>query len=176
MTKIFPRRIPILPLSLAGAICTCSIAAPNDLEVVENNRFVVSGGTVLDTQTNLRWQRCSFGSTWIAGKKCTGSIKKFSFPEARKMTDTVVGLDVWRVPTKIELESIIDKSQPDFSIDRRIFPDVDENSFFYWTIDMHDTSSPWAADFKRGIVNYTFGDYSIMENKWSVRLVRLDQE
>lgn len=135
----------------------------------------MDGGTVLDTKTNLRWQRCSVGLLWIENHKCVGKIKKFTFKEARKLKDEVISQEVWRVPTKGELESLVQKPKNGFAIDRSVFLDVNDGNHLYWTIDMHDPESPWAIDFNYGNVSYFFGDYSIMDNKWSVRLVRANQ-
>ena len=153
------------------ALCTADASAGD----ASGERFVPDRGTVLDTKTNLRWQRCSVGLIWFDNKNCVGKLEKFTFRQARSLPDKVIFEELWRVPTKAELESLVQKRDKGFSIDRTIFPDVDIENSMYWTIDMHDAQSPWAVDFEYGNVSYFFGDYVIINNKWSVRLVRVNQ-
>ena len=76
------------------------------------------------------------------------------------------GFSDWRVPTKAELESILDYSQTP-AIDRNYFPYG--QSVFYWT----DTSSSTAANFA-WLIHFSDGLNSIgaKTNKEQLRLVR----
>ena len=82
---------------------------------------------------------------------------------------------MWRVPTKNELATTIDTNQIGLKIDRLIFPDVDENNFFFWTSDMLNQTNAWFVDYLSGKVDYTFGDSEMLHNKWSVRLVHVEK-
>jgi hypothetical protein len=56
--------------------------------------------TVLDSVTQLNWQRCSVGQIWD-GKTCTGKPKEFNWEQAKSLEK-----DGWRLPTIEEQSSL----------------------------------------------------------------------
>jgi Protein of unknown function (DUF1566)/Tetratricopeptide repeat len=92
-----------------------------------SSRYVINGGEVYDKKTDLTWQRCSVGQRWKEDIGCAGVIKTFSWEDAQQLTS-----GSWRVPTKQELATLVDKSRDDWpTIDREVFPDTDFSH--YWT-------------------------------------------
>ena len=78
--------------------------------------LVVNGdGTVTDTTTDLMWQQCHYGQTWD-GAQCTGSAgtrtwnQAFAYVQELKAIN-YLGYDDWRLPTRNELQSLVDYSR-----------------------------------------------------------------
>jgi len=84
-------------------------------------------GVVTDTTTGLMWQQ-------------TVDLQSYVWSAAKTYCDdlSLAGHDDWRVPTRIELVSLIDVTQSSPSIDTVAFPNAP--SEFFWT------SSPMAGD------------------------------
>ncbi|MBQ0785795.1 MAG: DUF1566 domain-containing protein, partial [Amphritea sp.] len=98
------------------------------------SRFIVDEDLVLDTKTNLRWRRCSVGTTWVSGKGCTGRIKIMSLSAAKRLAQTLG--DGWRVPDIEELYSIVEPQCSDPAVNKEIFPDIRDlgEGAPYWSI------------------------------------------
>lgn len=116
---------------VALILCLLPGHAPSALAENASPRFVIQGDTVLDTRTHLVWQRCSVGQHWD-GKGCTGEIRLVNWFEAQKLAN-----GEWRLPTKSELERLVDierkrKRIAPF-IDISAFPGTDPDTFCYWT-------------------------------------------
>ncbi|MEH6826190.1 MAG: DUF1566 domain-containing protein [Motiliproteus sp.] len=107
-----------------------------DFEAIDEigPRFIVNEDLVLDTRTNLRWSRCSVGTTWVSGKGCTGRIKIMSLSAAKRLAQTLG--DGWRVPDIEELYSIVEPQCSDPAINIEVFPDVRDlgEGAPYWSI------------------------------------------
>ena len=73
-------------------------------------------GTITDTTTELMWQQCGYGQTWdVNTNSCTGSAELQLWEDAQgyvqALNDTsALGYDDWRLPTRNELQSLIDYS------------------------------------------------------------------
>jgi len=145
-------------------------SAGNPLE----EHFLVNDGTVLDKNTGLRWQRCSVGMSWQKNNKCGGKAKKMTFLDAQRINGSDALKGMWRIPSKTELESLVEKSGEDFKIRHDIFPDVDHENNFFWTSDRYDSSNAWFVEFFHGNSGHVAGDYVIINNKWNVRLVHFE--
>lgn len=139
------------------------------------NRFRIDGATVVDESTGLRWQRCSVGQTYTQSNTCKGNPKKLNFLQAQKQTNFVVQSNgFWRVPTKNEIASLVDKTKAGLKIDVSVFPDVSQKNRFYWTCDMYADGAAWYADFGSGDVGYVSGDHSSADDFLAVRLVHVE--
>lgn len=102
--------------------------------------FTVNGnGTVTDSRSGLVWQQAIDGETYF-------------FPEAKTVC---AGLSLdgtgWRVPTKAELESIVDRGRYNPAIDPTAFPGTPSASF--WSSSPHP-ALPGAAYY----VSFTGGN------------------
>ena len=65
-----------------------------------------NGAQVKDSQTGLVWQRCVLGQAWD-GAACTGNSTPQDWPSATK---AAAASQLWRLPTQVELEGLIEKS------------------------------------------------------------------
>jgi hypothetical protein len=99
-------------------------------------RYIVSNDTVLDTSTALVWQRAAVrdSHTWdAAGGECHNLTLGGFAPGS------------WRLPTKLELETLVDESLSDPAIDATAFRNVEDT--YLWS------SSPYVptAGFAWGV-------------------------
>ncbi len=118
------------------------------------------GNEVHDLKTELIWQRCLVGQEWN-GARCTGSPHKLTFTQAQKLE-----ADGWRLPNKLELETILDNSGIKPTIHRRAFFGVGGD---VWTSSTSGGVShqAWAVSFDYGLA------YSALRsNSFYVRLTR----
>jgi hypothetical protein len=104
--------------------------APN-LENYTDNK----DGTVTDNLTGLMWQQAVSATTYTWAQAI-----------AHCPTLTLAGHSDWRLPSVIELASIVDLGQSDPSINGTYFPSTPANVF--------GSSSPWA-----GSPSYAWGVY-----------------
>jgi hypothetical protein len=90
-------------------------------ELPENGmRYTTAGGTVYDTKTQLTWQQ---------------TVSSTLYPWADAQTycagvGTSLGGTGWRLPTIDELQTIVDKSRSNPSIDSTAFPSTPVNRFW----------------------------------------------
>ncbi|WP_283744847.1 DUF1566 domain-containing protein [Sideroxydans sp. CL21] len=154
---------------LAFAINSAFAAQKNQVNVSgkENLRYVVKADTAYDKKTDLTWQRCSVGQQWKQGAGCVGIIKQFTFDEAQQQ-----GNEVWRVPSKEELSTLIDQKKAESNqrpaIDDTTFPDMDVRNLSYWSSTTDGVLGGWFVPFDGGAA-YTS---SITGTTLPVRLVR----
>jgi hypothetical protein len=101
-------------------------------------------GIVVDKVTGLTWQRFLPGSADLAGDKYVGCVKASgaqdsicTWVQAKAYCSSLVlsGYSDWRLPSKIELESIMDSATTSPAIDHAAFPNTP--SVMFWT------SSTW---------------------------------
>jgi hypothetical protein len=142
------------PIAAVVLSVLASAAAPADRYVVDS-----SAGTVFDTTTNLTWQR--------------NTSNFYTFAEAEILCGSL-DLDdkpgTWRVPTRKELETIIDFSVSYPSIDTDAFPDLDGQAPAFWTSSPLATSQNrrWTVTFDVGFIHA----FSVLDNLRRVRCVR----
>jgi hypothetical protein len=130
-----------------------------------------SGDVVADSRTGLVWQRrvptiyegCSGKDTGdkTEGERCTWREAK------RYCANLALDNGGWRLPTKAELESLIDDTRSNPTIDVDVFPDT--RSDFYWTMSpfVEQAHHYYAIGFETGFSK--FGDF---EGIYYVRCVR----
>lgn len=132
-------------LLLAGLVLMTMPSAKADTLSKINSRYVIKGGEVYDTKTNLTWQRCSVGLHWTERSGCKGSAKKeFTFNEAQYQATKA-----WRIPNKEELESLIVEKSKGAQIDLDAFPDMIEG-LWYWTCQPLTLKLGWDVHFDDG--------------------------
>ena len=138
-----------------------------DLEMMS-----IEGGQFVDHFTRLRWQRCTYGTTWMQDR-CVGKIKKLTWVEARRLNPVRWSGRLWRIPNKAEMETLVDSSGPEFKIDSEIFPDVSGNNRLFWTADRSRNGTRWVVDFQLG----RFDDQlDTEERRLGVRLVSTEAD
>ena len=102
-----------------------------------------SGNQVTDNVTGLIWQRSvdSGSYTWEDAKQYCSCL-------------TIDGVTGWRLPSRIELVSIVDWTTSRPSIDSNAFPNTPSDSF--WTSSMlkSDAGLGWLVYFETGFTTY----------------------
>jgi hypothetical protein len=108
-------------------------------------------GTITDNVTKLIWQKVV-------------STTKYSLADAAAYCAalTLGGQSDWRLPTVIELTSIVDYGQGNPSINGVYFPNTPSDDFF-WTSTRwaESSSSAWYIYFNFGYTNYLTGNYAL---------------
>ena len=134
-----------------------------------DGRFVVKEHIVVDLERQIEWLRCSVGQRWN-GSECSGNIVNLSLnmvPKALEIANEQLG-EGWRLPSKVELKSIVCKECPSPKIDKEIFPNTDNAP--YWTGDQSIFNSKFfvSVNFHTG---FSFNRFSPIK-ELAVRLVR----
>ncbi|MBI5543329.1 MAG: DUF1566 domain-containing protein [Deltaproteobacteria bacterium] len=102
--------------------------------------YTITTNTVLDSQTCLMWQRNVSSST-------------YSWQEAKNYCSNLVlaTYSDWRLPTTIELQSILDRSTEDPTVNTTAFPNTPTEEWFWSSSpDASDGSSAWRVYFRYG--------------------------
>ena len=144
-----------------GKLITCpapgqSLAQDGSYTTNPPSYTVNNDGTVFDNNTWLTWQKQDDGvtRTWDNAKNYCSNL-------------TFGGHDDWRLPSKKELESIVNYGKYAPAIDLQIFPNTKSGN--YWS------DTPYAGDMsKTWIVSFTNGSMSASANTTlaSARCVR----
>jgi len=116
--------------------------------------------SVIDELTHLQWQNNNDVST-----------KTKSWSEAKIYCDALVldGYDDWRLPTLMELTTLVDYSHTGPAINREYFYNVSDDQRWYWSASSfkeHDENG-WCVDFVMGKQSYFY-----KENPNHLRCVR----
>lgn len=141
-------------------------AEPSMASYYRDNR----DGTVTNVETQLQWMRFSLGQEWKDGT-CVGDVKRYTWQEALDAADALnrqggyAGYQDWRVPTKDELETLLDSSYFVASIDPVAFPKA--VAHWYWSSSTN-VDSPYYA----WRVNF-YGSHVLALNKAHSSYVRL---
>lgn len=115
-----------------------------------------SDGTITDNSTGLMWQRCTSGQDWDEeNDTCTGSAATMHWFAASEYVDNLnnsiyLGYADWRLPTKNELQTLVD-----YSTYNPATAFLDTGAAVYWSsTDAQLTGSAWDVNFNSGFVNY----------------------
>lgn len=143
-----PFRLVIIACAVGITLCSHSLfSAP----------FTNNGdGTVTDTATGLRWQRCSRGQT--NDSTCSGSVASNStWQQALAYCGSLtLGGFSWRLPSVTELFSIADISRMNPSIDTVYFPNT--STYLYWTSTTYQPNGSiydaWGVSFSVAGIRY----------------------
>jgi hypothetical protein len=103
-------------------------------------RYAVAADTVNDTRTGLTWQRkVAFDGS-------------YTLEEARAYCSGLVlgGFSDWRLPSKLELESLVDDTRGDPAIDTLAFPGTPAALFWTSTTSADSVESAWYVAFGSG--------------------------
>jgi Protein of unknown function (DUF1566) len=146
----------------ALAVCDASRAARLSVP-----RFLVEQETVYDLKTKLTWMRCSYGQIARKGGGCDGDVKPVDWDAA--MALRIPGDSAWRLPTKDELDSIVEWDCKKPAINEDVFPDT--ALMAYWSSTPSGPSYAWHVNFRWGISAWQY----LRSNQYAVRLVRDDR-
>lgn len=104
-------------------------------------------GSITDPRTQIVWQRCYSGQSWD-GTTCQGQVKGYSWFQAMRLAKNNVSLGKsdWRLPTRKELQSIID---PDCTRDKNIVQPIISNQLVQIDPDATWSQHPnWKATYQ----------------------------
>ena len=118
-------------------------------------RYTMTGGTVFDTKTKLTWQQ-------------TVPATKYAWAAAKTYCQTLsLAGTGWRLPTRKELQTIVDYSQKSPSIDATAFPATPAEAFWSSSPVAGSTTVAWSIYFIIGLT-YSF----VVADPNEVRCVR----
>lgn len=115
------------------------------------NNFVDNGdGTITDTSTGLMWEKLAQSTTYF-------------WPQAKDYCENLIlgEKSDWRLPTRNELQTIVDYTRKKPSIDTTFFPDTaGVSDYDYWSStkyanDPDETEQVWYVNFYSGYINHT---------------------
>ncbi len=112
--------------------------------------YDVRTDTVLDQVTGLEWQR-----------NVDSSVHDWEQAQSYCATLELDGKSNWRLPTRIELVSIVDYSAADPAIDASVFPATPSNQFWTSSPSVVATGQAWTVNFNYGFVGYTDEIYAL---------------
>jgi hypothetical protein len=131
-----------------------------------------SNGTATDATTGLTWDRCSIGQTLDAGS-CTGTVTQSPWTAALAAavtanTASYKGFTDWRLPSKNELESLVDITRATAPvIDTTVFPNTPATGGWWSSTPYFGLGSAWFVRFDSPLA--TFNSMGVAKG---VRLVR----
>lgn len=179
---------PLLALYLAAAtssaVAACAQEKTDMPETTPDAMFVDNGdGTVSHTGSGLVWMRCSLGQTWN-GRGCAGTARQYTWQQARQAAadinsgaadddgDGRVGYAArsdWRLPDKMQLESIIEEGCYAPAINATFFPDTPSHWYWSATPSSSNRDIAWLINFHNGFDGADDKTYAAR-----VRLVRVE--
>jgi hypothetical protein len=123
------------------------------------NYDTATDGVVIDRVTGLMWQR-KLPNTFL------------TFDQAQRHCDelTLAGHQDWRLPSRIELVSLIDTTRTQPAIDLQVFPDTPSDWFWTSSPAVDDPSAAWYVYFYFG-----YPKTDDRGGQFSVRCVRSDR-
>ncbi|MBV6492034.1 MAG: hypothetical protein LDLANPLL_00023 [Turneriella sp.] len=110
-------------------------------------------GTVTDSRTNLRWQKCSNN---LSGTSCSsGTATQLSWVNAIAYCESLNlgsfgNSTAWRLPSKNELVSIVDRSRSSPAIDTAAFPATVPGLYWSSSTYVSSVSNAWNVNFDYG--------------------------
>lgn len=137
----------VLTLSTAQAQ-TCNPSVTRSAPDSRYQLVVGSGGSeVLDTQTNLIWQRCSLGQTWN-GTTCTGTASTHTWADA--LTQAKALGNGYRLPNIKELQSLVEEACYNGSINETFFPTKPRDTYWSASPNAGLNGFAWLVPFNTG--------------------------
>ena len=131
--------------------------------------YIPRGYYVIDLKNKIEWMTCPVGMVWKE-KTCFGIAKKYELklvPEIVKIANEQLDGN-WRLPKRIELESLICKECSEVKINLKFFPKTPPEPFWSSDKNFWQPKYNWIVNFFNG---NTFGRYPSYKPNY-VRLVR----
>ncbi len=136
-----------------------------------NSEFTIhNDGTVSHSDTGLLWDRCAWGQT---GANCeSGSAGTYTWDDAQQQAvianqQAYKGYSDWRLPTKRELQSLVEYQCYSPAINTTAFPATPSNLFWSSSLLAYRSQNRWGVHFNNG------DDSTYLPYKpYHVRLVR----
>jgi hypothetical protein len=168
MTSILLRAMVVLALLMFTAATASAVDRHCQDEVGEDEAATPDDafelprdGTVIHSRTGLQWAQCALGQSW-SRDFCTGQATSMTWDQANAAIDALnrsgelAGYTDWRLPSRTELESIVETCREAPAINENIFPNTPWAGFWTRSLDTGDPATAWFVGFYGGL---TF-DYS----------------
>lgn len=133
----------------------------------DHRYFDNEDGTIIDEPTGLIWKQCTEG---LSGADCqTGTATRFTWQAALQHAANAVyaGSNLWRLPNKNELASLVEQQCYEPAINSAFFPNTLPNWYWTSTSGLDATHEAWFVGFGHGYV-----DHAGKSGATYVRLVR----
>ena len=147
----------VLSLPALAADDHCQPGVGSARSATPTERFERPGnGTVIDRSTTLQWAQCAIGQSWSGGR-CEGPARALTWAEARRAIDglnatgALAGLTDWRLPSKSELESLVETCRQAPAIHTGVFPDTPATGFWTRSSSRENVDHAWFIGFHSGI-------------------------
>jgi len=116
-------------------------------------QFFEDGYTIKDVRNNVIWLRCTVGQTWdYETKTCVGEIVKLNHEEIEiaitQASEQLGGS--WRLPTLVELESLICKKCENPKVNDKYFPNISPEAYWTQTRNKLNSKMYWTVNFMTG--------------------------
>lgn len=154
----FKRTMTLAALLMATMTVQAQVCNSLLPSTAPDSRFqMVSGSNgqqILDTRTQLIWQRCLIGQTWN-GTTCSGTAQKLGWDEALKQAHAYSSSISWRLANIKELQSLIEEQCSDTALNQRMFPVGSEllwSSTPFAVQTGQDQSAIWGLNTKDGMI------------------------
>ena len=160
----------VLALSATGfafGACTAAHSSASIPESTPTSAFIDNGdGTVTHKLTGLMWKRCAQGLSGAACTTGTATTLTWGGAGVAAVADRTGGRSDWRVPSKLELESIVEYCGWGPSINQTMFPATPSQIF------LTGSSAPFGTSTSG--INFTDGvPFNLTRTfPFQVRLVR----
>lgn len=116
-----------------------------------NTDFIVSGQEATSLSQNIIWLRCSVGQRWVLDGGCAGQPLLVTHDEAvlasQMASEQLNGM--WRLPTRVELESLVCMKCDAPKLNADIFPATPSGSV--WTSTPSRKNFFWIVNFLNGV-------------------------
>ena len=122
--------------------------------------YISRGYYVIDLKNKIEWLRCPVGMVWQKNE-CEGKALKLELiqvKEAIKVANEQLG-GPWRLPTRLELESLICRECINVKINTKIFPHTPAEPFWSGEKNIWQPRYNWIVNFFNGNTFGRFPDY-----------------
>lgn len=135
----------------------------NSLMGTDSERFADGSEVIIDYQLDLAWQKCSAGQL---PPDCRGAAVQYQWPRAKDYCDNLIlsGYSSWRLPSQVELESLVGNGRHDPSIISDFF--INNPADHFWTVNQDYQGRAETVSFGAGYV-----EPSELDQYWHVRCV-----
>ena len=122
--------------------------------------YISRGYYVIDLKNKIEWLKCPVGMVW-ENSECKGKALKLELVqvnEAITIANKQLG-GLWRLPSRLELESLICKKCMKVKINTKIFPNTPAEPFWSGEKNIWQPEYNWIVNFFNGNTFGRFPDY-----------------
>lgn len=120
---------------------------------LSSQQFVSHGnGTVTDNRSGLMWKTCLEGQE---SPQCYGKPTALQWQDALNLSQNVftrsfAGYQDWRLPTRAELETLIEPSCQEPAANLQVFPSMAAVGLWSSDVSQQNNHMAWGIDFSKG--------------------------